>query len=236
MVDILGADHKLISSQLRTALRLMKIPEPEVVIFEFVSLPSGSMSTRRGKFISADELLDEVEKQAFEEVTARRPEESEELRRSIAADVAVGAVRYDVVKVSADKATMFDWKAALDFEKLSAPFIQYSHARACSILRKVGEIGQFDPGLLTGENEVAMIKKIAEFDQVIDRAGRELKPHQLTTYARELAESFNLFYRFSPVLDAPQELKASRLALVNASRNALRETLETLGIPALETM
>lgn len=236
MVDILGADHKLISSQLRTALRLMKIPEPEVVIFEFVSLPTGSMSTRRGKFISADELLDEVEKQAFEEVTARRPEETEELRRGIASDVAVGAVRYDVVKVSADKATMFDWKAALDFEKMSAPFIQYSHARACSILRKAGEIGQFDPGLLTGENEVVLIKKIAEFDQVIDRAARELKPHQLATYARELAESFNLFYRFSPVLDAPQELKASRLALVNASRNALRETLETLGIPALETM
>jgi arginyl-tRNA synthetase len=236
MVDILGADHKLISSQLRTALRLINIPEPEVVIFEFVSLPTGSMSTRRGKFISADELLDEVEKQAFEEVTTRRPEESEELRRSIAADVASGAVRYDVVKVSADKATMFDWKAALDFEKLSAPFIQYSHARACSILRKAGEIGQFDPGLLTGENEVLLIKKIAEFDQVIDRAARELKPHQLATYARELAESFNLFYRFSPVLDASTDLKASRLALVNASRNALRETLETLGIKGLETM
>jgi len=236
VVDILGADHKLIISQLRTALRLINIPEPEVVIFEFVSLPTGSMSTRRGKFISADELLDEVEKQAFEEVTARRPEESEELRRSIAADVASGAVRYDVVKVSADKATMFDWKAALDFEKLSAPFIQYSHARACSILRKAGEIGQFNPGLLTGENEIVLIKKIAEFDQVIDRAARELKPHQLATYARELAECFNLFYRFSPVLDASTDLKASRLALVNASKNALRETLETLGIKALETM
>jgi arginyl-tRNA synthetase len=236
VVDILGADHKLISSQLRTALRLINIPEPEVVIFEFVSLPTGSMSTRRGKFISADELLDEVEKQAFEEVTARRPEESEELRRSIAADVASGAVRYDVVKVSADKATMFDWKAALDFEKLSAPFIQYSHARACSILRKAGEIGQFNPDLLTGENEIVLIKKIAEFDQVIDRAARELKPHQLATYARELAECFNLFYRFSPVLDASTDLKASRLALVNASKNALREILETLGIKALETM
>ena len=236
VVDILGADHKLISSQLRTALRLINIPEPEVVIFEFVSLPTGSMSTRRGKFISADELLDEVEKQAFEEVTARRSEESEELRRSIAADVASGAVRYDVVKVSADKATMFDWKAALDFEKLSAPFIQYSHARACSILRKAGEIGQFNPGLLTSENEIVLIKKIAEFDQVIDRAARELKPHQLATYARELAECFNLFYRFSPVLDASTDLKASRLALVNASKNALRETLETLGIKALETM
>jgi arginyl-tRNA synthetase len=236
MVDVLGADHKLISSQLRMALRLLKITEPEVVIFEFVSLPTGSMSTRRGKFISADELLDEVEKQAFLEVTARRPEETEELRQEIARDVAMGAVRYDVVKVSADKATMFDWKAALDFEKLSAPFIQYSHARACSILRRAGEIGKFDPGLLKGENEVALIKKIAEFDQVIDRAARELKPHQLATYARELAEQFNLFYRYSPVLDASLDLRASRLALANAAKNALRETLETLGIPALETM
>lgn len=235
-VDILGADHKLVSSQLRTALRILGIREPEVVIFEFVSLPTGSMSTRRGKFISADELLDEVEKQAFVEVTKRRPDESEDFRREVAKQVAVGAVRYDVVRVSADKATMFDWKQALDFEKLSAPFIQYSHARACSILRKAGDIGRHNPDLLIGENEVALIKKIAEFDLVIDRAAKELKPHQLATYARELAEIFNLFYRFSPVLDAPDDLKASRLALVRAARNALRVTLETLGIPALETM
>lgn len=236
MVDILGSDHKLISSQLRTALRLLGIREPEVVIFEFVSLPTGSMSTRRGKFISADELLDEVEKQAFIEVSNRRPEESEDFRKEVAKQVATGAVRYDVVKVSADKATTFDWKQALDFEKLSAPFIQYSHARACSILRKAEAIGEYDPNLLIGENEVALIKKIAEFDLVIDRAARELKPHQLATYARELAEMFNLFYRFSPVLDAEPKLKRSRLALVGAARNALRVTLETLGIPALETM
>jgi arginyl-tRNA synthetase len=236
MVDILGADHKLISSQLSTALRLIGVREPEIVIFEFVSLPTGSMSTRRGKFISADELLDEVEKQAFEEVSRRRPEESEDFRREVAKQVATGAVRYDVVKVSADKATTFDWKQALDFEKLSAPFIQYSHARACSILRKAGAAAQFNPDLLTGENEVALIKKIAEFDLAIERAARELKPHQLATYARELAEVFNLFYRYSPVLDAPEDLKNARLALVEASRNCLRETLETLGIPALETM
>ncbi len=235
-VDILGADHKLVSSQLKTALRILGIREPEVVIFEFVSLPTGSMSTRRGKFISADELLDEVEKQAFIEVTKRRPEENEDFRREVAKQVAVGAVRYDVVRVSADKATMFDWKQALDFEKLSAPFIQYSHARACSILRKSGDIGQYNPELLTGDNETALIKKIAEFDLVIDRAAKELKPHQLATYARELAEFFNLFYRYSPVLDAEPELKASRLALVKAAKNALRVTLETLGIPALETM
>ena len=240
-VDILGADHKLVSGQLRTALRLLGVREPEVVIFEFVSLPTGSMSTRKGKFISADELLDEVEKQAYEEVKLRRPEESEAFLRETAAQVAAGAVRYDVVKVSADKATTFDWKQALDFEKLSAPFIQYSHARAASILRR-GEEAQAADGsdvacqLLKGDYEIALLKKIAQFDLVIDRAARELKPHQLATYSRELAESFNLFYRFSPVLDAEPDLRQARMGLARAAKNALRVTLDTLGIAALETM
>ncbi|MCR3884558.1 arginine--tRNA ligase [Methanotrichaceae archaeon M04Ac] len=236
MIDVLGADHKLISGQLKAALRLMGVREPEIVIFEFVSLPTGSMSTRKGKFISTDELLDEVEAQAFKEVTARRPEEEEDFRRSVARDVALGAVRYDVVKVSPEKATTFDWKAALDFEKLSAPFIQYSHARACSILDKAGVIDDFDPGLLTGAEEVDLIRKISQFDLAIDLAARELKPHLLATYARELAESFNQFYRSSPVLEADPGIREARLALVKAARNCLRATLDTLGIPALESM
>ncbi len=241
-VDILGADHKLVSGQLRTALRLLGVREPEVVIFEFVSLPTGSMSTRKGKFISADELLDEVEKQSYEEVKLRRPEESEAFLREVAGQVAAGAVRYDVVKVSADKATTFDWKQALDFEKLSAPFIQYSHARAASILRRgEAELPSADGSdircdLLKGDYEIALLKKIAQFDLVIDRAARELKPHQLATYARELAESFNLFYRYSPVLDAEPDLRQARMALARAAKNALRVTLDTLGIAALETM
>ncbi len=236
MIDVLGADHKLISGQLKAALRLMGVREPEIVIFEFVSLPTGSMSTRKGKFISTDELLDEVESQAFKEVTARRPEEAEEFRRAVAKEVALGAVRYDVVKVSPDKATVFDWKAALDFEKLSAPFIQYSHARACSILVKAGDRGEFDPRLLTAPEEVALVKKISSFDLAVELAARELKPHLLATYARELAETFNQFYRSSPVLEAEPGLREARLALVKAARNCLRATLDTLGIPALESM
>jgi arginyl-tRNA synthetase len=147
-----------------------------------------------------------------------------------------------VVKVSADKATTFDWKQALDFEKLSAPFIQYSHARAASILRraeaelKAEDVSALRSDLLAGEYEIALLKKIAQFDLVIDRAARELKPHQLATYARELAESFNLFYRYSPVLDAEPDLRQARMALARAAKNALWVTLDTLGIAALETM
>ena len=168
-VDILGADHKLVSGQLRTALRLLGVREPEVVIFEFVSLPTGSMSTRKGKFISADELLDEVESRAYQEVRLRRPEESDAFLKEVAVQVAAGAVRYDVVKVSADKATTFDWKQALDFEKLSAPFIQYSHARACSILRKgeaeEGQAAECGAGFACGPGRSPLRRERDQSDQ-----------------------------------------------------------------------
>ncbi|MFQ6063569.1 MAG: arginine--tRNA ligase, partial [Methanosarcinales archaeon] len=97
MINILGADHKLISSQLKAVLKIINCTQPEIVIFEFVGLPSGSMSTRRGKFISADELLEEVEKQAFLEVDSRRPDMDLDFKKKVANSVGIGAVRYDIV-------------------------------------------------------------------------------------------------------------------------------------------
>ncbi|KCZ71846.1 arginyl-tRNA synthetase [Candidatus Methanoperedens nitroreducens] len=240
MIDILGADHKLISSQLKAVLRLLGLPEPEIVIFEFVSLPEGSMSTRRGVFISADELLDEVERAAYSEVNKKRPDTDEEFKKKVAAFVSIGAVRYDIIRVSPDKATTFDWREALDFEKQGAPFIQYAHARACSIIKNAQDGGiafeSYDPNLLVEEQETALIKKLASFDSTIDSASRGLKPHIVAIYARELADVFNQFYKYVPVLSAEPEFRAARLALVDCSRIVLANALDTLGIAAPESM
>ena len=234
MIDVLGADHKLIGAQLQCTMKLLGEKVPEIVHFEFVSLPEGSMSTRAGKFVSADDLITEINKRAFDEVTARRPELDEPARRAIAQSVGLAAVRYDIVKVSPEKSTVFDWKEALDFERQSGPYIQYSHARACSILDKAGSFEEcYD---LETPAEIALAKQIAKLPMVIERVIAELRPHILATYSRELADTFNSFYHFDPVLKSEGKVRDRRLTLVKAAQNTLKESLETLGIDAIRTM
>jgi arginyl-tRNA synthetase len=234
VIDVLGADHKLIGAQLQCTLRLIGEKVPEIVHFEFVSLPEGSMSTRAGKFVSADDLITEIRKRAMDEVTARRPELDEDTRNSIARSVGLAAIRYDIVKVSPEKSTVFDWKEALDFERQSGPYIQYAHARACSILEKAGTFSEcFDLGT---PQEIALAKKIALFPRTIESVVAELRPHILAIYARELADTFNTFYHFEPVLKSEGKVRDRRLTLVKAVQNTLKESLETLGIDAIRTM
>ena len=236
VIDIFGADHKLISSQLVKVLEILGVKTPEIVIFEFVSLPEGSMSTRKGKFITTDELLDEVERAAYEEVDKRRSDLTEDIKRDIARSVGVGAIRYDIVRVSAEKSTTFDWKNALDFEKQGAPFIQYAHARCCSILRKSDDEPGFNPDLLIEKSEVDLIKKMSKFPLVIEIVSKDLKAHLIATYARELTELFNQFYRDAPVLSVEDELKKARLCLVDCTRIVICEALELMGIEAPDIM
>ncbi|MGA7628149.1 MAG: arginine--tRNA ligase, partial [Methanoregula sp.] len=234
VIDVLGADHKLIGAQLQSTMKLLREKTPEIVYFEFVSLPEGSMSTRAGKFVSADDLIDEVTKRAFDEVTLRRPELDEATRRNIAGSVARAGIRYDIVKISPEKSTVFDWNEALDFERQSGPYIQYAHARACSILEKAGTFSEcYD---LETVQEIALAKKIAKFPGVIEKVVTELRPHLLATYSHELADIFNTFYHYEPVLKSEGKVKERRLTLVKAVQNTLQESLETLGIDAIHTM
>jgi len=236
MIDVLGADHKLNALQVGKALEILDISAPEVVFFEFVSLPEGSMSTRRGHFISADEVLEKVTEKAYEEVNKRRPTLSEEEKGTIAQAVGIGATRYDLLRVSADKPMVFNWSEALDFERQGGPFLQYAHARASNILAKTTFNHTYDPNLLTDASEIKVIKLCGQFPAVIEDITSNLSVSALTSYARELAEAFNQFYRFMPVLSAEPEMRRARLALVTCARIVLRNALNCLGIEPVDSM
>ncbi len=234
VIDVLGADHKLIGTQLQATLHLLGEQKPDIIFFEFVSLPEGSMSTRKGKFVPADDLLSEARERALIEVTTRRPELDEAVRNSIATSVSVAAIRYDIIKTIPEKSTVFNWEEALDFEKQSGPYIQYAHARACSILDKAGDFNH--AAEIKTETEITLLKHIGRFPFIIEEIVQELKPHLLALYARELADLFNSFYHADPVLKSQGITRDSRLSLVKATQNTLKEALETLGIDAIRSM
>ncbi|MCJ7562263.1 MAG: arginine--tRNA ligase [Thermoplasmata archaeon] len=237
-INVLGEDQKLGMQELAAALKIMGVDrKPDVVFYSFVSLPEGRMSTRKGRVVYIDDLIEEAIERAYEEVKRRRPDISEEKMRGIARVVGVGSLRYNIIRIQAEKQIVFKWEDALNFEGASAPFVQYAHARACSIMNKAVELsGKFDARHLITDHEKALVKLISRFPSIIEDCADNRRAHPLAEYAQELAAQFNQFYRYIPVLKAEGEVREARLALVEASRWTIRNTLLCLGIDAPEEM
>ncbi len=245
LVNVLGEDHKLTMQQLAIALEYLGEDRvPEVVWYAFVSLPEGKMSTRRGRVVFIDDLMDEAQERALHEVRVRRSGElSEDEMTRVSEIVGIGALRFNILSVQAEKGITFRWEDALNFEGASAPFVQYAHARAASILEKAG--GAPKHGLLhlrhherlTHPSEEALVKQIARLPGLVRECAEGLKSHPLTSYAVELAMAFNAFYRDCPVLTAEDAAtRDARLELVDATRTTLASALHLLGIVAPDTM
>lgn len=237
-INVVGEDHKLTFQRLRAAFRLMGIDwAPEVIFYAFVNLPEGRMSTRKGRVVHLDDLIDEALDRAYEEVAKRRSDLSEARKREIAETIGVSAVRYNLVRVQAEKAITFRWEEALNFEGNSSPFLQYAHARANSILAKSDGGGPGDPRLLVHPEEQRLLRRIAKFPSGLRDAALGRRVHSVAGDAAEFAAQFNQFYRDCPVLTAePAALRDARIELVRAARIVLRNALECLGLSAPNEM
>jgi arginyl-tRNA synthetase len=242
VINVIGMEQSLAQLQLKLALYALGYgKEAESFVhfaYNLVSLPGYKMSSRRGHYITFDEVLDEAIQRAYEEVSKRSPMLSEEEKRKIADFVGLGAVRYALVDVDPSKPVVFTWDRVLNFETNSAPYVQYTHARACSILRKVTsavEKPAFE--LLKEKLERELILHLAGFPDMFIEATEYLKPNMIADYTNTLADKFNTFYNALPVIKAETtELSGARVALTDAIRIVLSNALALVGVVAPERM
>jgi arginyl-tRNA synthetase len=240
-IDVLGQDHQLHARTLLAMLaEIGESRRPEFLIYQDITVPEGGrMSTRKGRAVNLDDLLDEAVQRAQAEVLKRREDLTADEVASIAQLVAAGAVRFHILRVAPDKPVKFRWEEALSFEGRSGPFVQYSYARAASILRKADRETPpytFDAASLRLTEETDLVRAIARLPGTIQYVARTSHVHTVATYAYGLAEAFNRFYQAVPVLRAEEPARASRLALVAATRQAIGNTLDYLGVARLERM
>jgi len=242
VINVIGMEQSLAQLQLKLALYAMGHGEAAENLVHFaynlVTLPGYKMSSRRGHYITFDEVLDEAVHRAYEEVSKRSPLLTEEEKQNIANFVGLGAVRYALVDVDSGKTVMFTWERVLNFETNSAPYVQYTHARACSILRKARrEPENPDYALLLERLEKELILNLAGFADMFIEATEYLKPNMVADYANALADKFNTFYNAHPVLKADSEgLVEARLALTKAIQIVMRNSLNLIGVTAPEKM
>jgi arginyl-tRNA synthetase len=242
VINVIGMEQSLAQLQLKLSLYALGCGEyaDNFVHFAYnlVTLPGYKMSSRRGRYITFDEVLDEAVERAYEEVSKRSPHLTEEEKRKIANFVGIGAVRYTLVDVDASKPVVFTWDRVLNFETNSAPYVQYTHARACSILRKAArepEKPAFE--LLKAKLERELVLALASFPDTFVEATEYLKPNLIADYTNALADKFNTFYNALPVIKAePRELSDARMVLTDAIRIVLHNALNLIGIVAPEKM
>jgi len=242
VINVIGMEQTLPQLQLKLALsalgHIKYAKNLTHFAYNLVSLPGYRMSGRRGRYITLHEVMDGAVKRAHEEVSKRSPHLSNEEKQKISEFVGIGALKYALVEVDPTKPVVFTWDRVLDFEKNSAPYIQYSHARARSIIRKAHrEPKNPDCSLLADTVERDIVLTLARFPEVFVDAAENLRPNAVADFANALADKFNRFYTKLPVIKAkPPELSDARLALVDATRTVLRNALNLLGIEAPEKM
>ncbi|MDR2813744.1 MAG: arginine--tRNA ligase [Prevotellaceae bacterium] len=209
--------------------------------YGMVELPEGKMKSREGTVVDADDLVKVMVATAREtslelgKLTDMPEEEQQQLFQM----VGLGALKYFILKVDPKKTMLFDPKESIDFNGNTGPFLQYTYARICSVLRKAHE-QQLEPNVGAaelGEREVELVKNVADFPQIVAQAGVEHSPALIANYAFELAKEFNQYYHDISILkEENAAVKQQRLALLRQVGKTLKTATELLGIELPERM
>lgn len=205
--------------------------------YGFVSLPEGAMSSRAGNVVLFMDVYEEAKRRVRELIAEKNPDLNGAEARLVSRQVGLGSLTYAMLSVDNLRDTVFDWDRALDFEGQAAPYIQYAHVRANSILRKADwPDAALSPQHELEPAEIALLDRIARFPDEVQRSAADYKPLIIANYAYDLARDFTDFYQHCPVLSAEKEIRQSRLQLTAAARQTLSNSLRLLAIEAPEVM
>jgi arginyl-tRNA synthetase len=209
----------------------------EHVAYGMVNLPAGKLKSREGTAVDADDLLESVKSAARKvmESSNRRQDFSEEEADSVAGDLALGAIKYYLLRVSANQDLLYDPTTSVDLNGTTGPYLQYALSRMTSLLNKADY--HYSPDLnftVDSDVERELMLKLLEYSAVVVLAAEQRNPSRLAHYLYELARQFNRFWHDLPVLKAEAEIRQQRLALTAASHIVLKRGLNLLGIPTPE--
>ena len=212
--------------------------------YGMVELPNGKMKSREGTVVDADELVKEMIEDARTtgDELGKFNDMTEEERAEIARIVGLGALKYFILKVDARKNMLFNPEESIDFNGNTGPFIQYTHARIRSILRKAQEQGLVIPQTLPldaplNEKETDLIQKLCEYGAAVDQAGKDYSPGGIANYCYELTKEFNQFYHdYSILREENEEKKLVRLVLAQNVAKVIKNAMNLLGIEVPERM
>ena len=210
--------------------------------YGMVELPEGKMKSREGTVVDADDLIADMIGTAREmsEELGKLDGASEEEAAAISEMVGLGALKYFILKVDPKKTMLFDPRESIDFNGNTGPFIQYTHARICSILRKAQEAGITTEGYTAAEllpEEIELIKALAEYPAVVRTAGEQFAPSVIAAYAYDLAKQFNGYYHDHSILKEENTITRSlRLMLASTVASVIRRAMSLLGIRVPERM
>ena len=243
---VVGAEQKFYFQQWFEILRRMKYPiadKCEHIYFGMMTLPEGKMSSRKGRVVFLRDVIDEGIKRAEEVIKEKNSElfADESKRNKIAQQVAVGAIIWSDVSKDMKRDIVFNWDEMLSFEGYSAPYVQYAHARAQSILNKAAREGIKTETLrelkVATPFERNLIKLLADFPSTVKLSAKNYNPVLIAEYVYKLARNFNKFHKECFVLgEKNKEIRQSRLLITKATTQVIRNALYLLGIEVPEKM